>query len=143
MKKDFLDDEGGISQGWPRAQFNLVAWLQLTITLINSAPLGFEEIPWPYRRKKVKSCCRLMRRDSWYLQKEEIKSFALGLIINISSKESMVYTNDCRDILSKLTSSSLLDNNRKQPGGNRCGECLLWQKNNSHKKEKYIGSMWS
>lgn len=72
-----------------------------------------------------------MRRDSWYLQKQEIKSFALGLIINISPKESMVYTNDCRDIVNKLTSGSLLDNIRKQPGGNRCGGGLLWQKNNS------------
>lgn len=82
-----------------------------------------------------------MRRDSWYLQKEEIKSFALGLIIYISSDESMVYTNDCRDNLNKLTSSALLDNIGKQPGGNRCCGWLPWLKNNSHKMEKYIQSL--
>lgn len=62
------------------------------------------------------------------MQKQEIKSFALGLIINISPKESMVYTNDCRDIVDKLTSGSLLDNVRKQPGGNRCVGASLTEK---------------
>lgn len=79
-----------------------------------------------------------MRRDSWYLQKEEIKSFALGLIIYISSEESIDYTNVCRDNLNKLTSSSSLDNIGKQPGGNRCRGWLLWLKNNSNDLEKYI-----
>lgn len=59
------------------------------------------------------------------MQKEEIKSFTLGLIIYISSEESIDYTNVCRDNLNKLTSSSLLDNIWKQSGGNRCGEWLL------------------
>jgi len=76
-------------------------------------------------KKNVKSSCRFVKRDSWYLQQEEMKSFALRLIINISSNESTVCTNDCRHILNKLTSSSLLDDTRKQTGGNRCGGWLL------------------
>lgn len=53
------------------------------------------------------------------LQKEEIYSFAFGLVINISSKKSMVHTHVQLNGNSKLIiSNSLLDSIRKQPGGN-------------------------